>query len=156
MYIRYWHKHDSSPTTLSCMENEHTTMSYKFLCLEEAAKMPHLPKADNNQQKSLSHCPPENSLIGTLTCCTKPILAPLQHKPWYQSRLFFVTMYCFIFFVVSKVNSNRLIGITLKHWTKINQIISCQWWITLNQFTMIQFKLIYHHLLKHFLLDVWV
>jgi len=57
-------------------ENEHAT-SYKFLCLEEHAKMPRLPKANDDQEKCLSYCPPQNSLIGTLTCCTKPILAPL-------------------------------------------------------------------------------
>jgi len=39
------------------MENDGALL-YKFLCFKEAAKMPHLPKANDDQEKGLSHCPP--------------------------------------------------------------------------------------------------
>jgi len=30
------------------MDNEHATMSYKFLCFKEATEMSHLPEADSD------------------------------------------------------------------------------------------------------------
>jgi len=42
--------------------------------------MPHLPEANNDQEKRLSNRPPQNSLIGTFAGCTKPILTPLQQQ----------------------------------------------------------------------------
>jgi len=58
--------------------NKHGTLSDEFLCFKEAAKVFHLPESNNNQQQRLGNCPPQNTLICTLACFTKPILAPLQ------------------------------------------------------------------------------
>jgi len=93
MYIRHYGKQYTSPTMVSRTENE-LTMSYKFLCLKERAKMSYLPKANKDQEKGLSHCPPQNPRIGTLTCCTKPILAPLQHRHWTTISVYNYGYFC--------------------------------------------------------------
>merc|ERR1719154_555887 len=52
-----------------------STTLHQFLGFKKALKMSHLPCSHNQQNSSLSQSPPQNSLVGALTCLSEPFLS---------------------------------------------------------------------------------
>jgi len=47
----------------------------QFLGFKKALEMSHLPSPHHQQDSGLSQSPPQNSLVGTLTCLSKSFLS---------------------------------------------------------------------------------
>jgi len=54
----------------------------EFLGLKETLEMFHLPHAGDDEDRRLSDCPPQHSLIGALTCLTKPLFTVLHNNTY--------------------------------------------------------------------------